>query len=283
MQTIQKPQARFRDLFATAALALSILAGAPAARAQEADWKFSLTPYLWLPNVNGTLKYGVPPGGSAPGVETGPNDYLENLQALLMLAGEARSGRWSVFTDVIYLDFADQNAAVKSVNFGGQTIGTSLDAKTNTSFKGVAWTLGGGYTLVSAERVTLDLVGGLRYFGIKTSANWQLTGTVTGPQGGSQVFPQTGSISQRADLWDAIVGVRGRAKFGNGDWFLPYYFDIGAGSSAWTSQGVAGIGYAFKWGEVVGVFRYVAYDQEDDKLLQDFRFAGPAIGATFRF
>jgi hypothetical protein len=267
-------------------LAVLIAAAVPAwqARAQEEDWKFSLTPYLWLPNVNGTLKYSVPPGGSsAPGVETGPNNYLENLQAALMLAGEARSGLWSVFTDVIYLDFADQKSAVKSVNFGGQAIGTSLDANTSTSLRGVAWTLGGGYTLVRTQRAALDLIGGLRYFGVKTSANWQLSGTVTGPQGGSQVFPQTGSISQRADLWDAIVGVRGRVKLGEGNWILPYYLDIGAGSSAWTSQGAAGIGYAFKWGEVVGVYRYLAYDQDDDKLFLDFRFAGPAIGATFRF
>ena len=262
-------------------LAALLLNSAPA---QAEDWKFSLTPYLWLPNVNGTLKYSVPPGASsAPGVDTGPNHYLENLQAALMLAGEARSGLWSVFTDVIYLDFADQKSAVKSVNFGGQAIGTSLDANTSTSLRGVAWTLGGGYTLVRAQRAALDLIGGLRYFGVKTSAHWQLTGTVTGPQGGSQVFPQTGSISQRADLWDAIVGVRGRVQLGEGSWILPYYLDIGAGSSAWTSQGAAGIGYAFKWGEVVGVYRYLAYDQEDDRLFQDFRFAGPAIGATFRF
>ena len=31
----------------------------------EEVWSFSLTPYLWLPNINGTLKYAIPPGGGA--------------------------------------------------------------------------------------------------------------------------------------------------------------------------------------------------------------------------
>ena len=42
-------------------------------------------------------------------VDTGPNDYLENLSFALMLAGDARKGRWSVFTDLIYLDFDSES------------------------------------------------------------------------------------------------------------------------------------------------------------------------------
>jgi len=28
------------------------------------QWQFTITPYLWLPNIDGTLKYNVPPGTS---------------------------------------------------------------------------------------------------------------------------------------------------------------------------------------------------------------------------
>ena len=66
-------------------------------------------------------------------------------------------------------------------------------------------------------------------------------------------------------------------------WFLPYYLDAGAGSSALTAQALAGVGYAFKWGEMVLTYRVVYYDLKDDGLLQDIRFAGPALGASFRF
>jgi len=68
-------------------LALLLPSTAPAQETSE-QWRFALTPYLWLPNVNGTLKYSPPPSGSgAPEVNTGPNNYLENLSAVLMLSG----------------------------------------------------------------------------------------------------------------------------------------------------------------------------------------------------
>lgn len=250
-------------------------------RAEE-GWTFSLTPYLWLPNINGTLKYAIPPGGGGrPEVETGPNDYLENLSFALMLAGEARKGKWSLFTDLIYLDFDSESSTVKGVNFGGDRISTTLNASTRSSLTGATWTVGGGYAVVQEPKYTLDVLGGVRYFGLKASSDWQLSAALNGPQG--QVFAQSGSISQKEELWDLIAGVRGRAKLGDGSWFLPYYLDVGAGSSTLTAQALLGVGYAFKWGEIVGTYRYVLYDMKDDGLLQDIRFAGPALGATFRF
>src|SRR5678815_1306549 len=95
----------------------------PASAHAEEGWAFSLTPYLWLPNINGSLKYAIPPGGGGrPEVDTGPNNYLENLSFALMLAGEARKGKWSAFTDLIYLDFDSEKSTVKTVNFGGDRI-----------------------------------------------------------------------------------------------------------------------------------------------------------------
>ena len=66
-------------------------------------------------------------------------------------------------------------------------------------------------------------------------------------------------------------------------WYSPYYLDIGTGSSNLTWQGLFGIAYAFKWGDVVFAYRNLYYDQSNDELLQNFRFSGPALGATFRF
>ena len=264
-----------------AVLAVLLVAAVQDGAYAEEGWTFSLTPYLWLPNINGTLKYAIPPGGGGrPEVETGPNDYLENLSLVLMLAGEARKGRWSAFTDLIYLDFDGEASAVKAVNFGGDRVSTSLNTSTKSAFTGVAWTFGAGYTVVQDPKHTLELLGGMRYFGLKASSDWQLSAAISGPNG--QTLARTGSISQREDLWDVIVGLRGRWKLGDA-WFVPYYLDAGTGSSALTAQALLGAGYAFKWGEIVGTYRYVLYDMGDDKLLQGIRFAGPAIGATFRF
>ena len=98
-------------------LAALIALLSPAAYAQ--DWAFTLTPYVWLPSINGKLKYDIPPGaGGAPEVDTGPNNYLENLSAVLMLAGDARKGDWSIFTDLIYLKFDKEKSNVNSIDFG---------------------------------------------------------------------------------------------------------------------------------------------------------------------
>ena len=82
-----------------------------------------------------------------------------------------------------------------------------------------------------------------------------------------------------------VVGVRGAVELGaGGDWFLPYYLDIGAGNySNWTWQGWAGLGYRFDWGDVVLVYRNLAYSTSGDEIVEDMRMAGPALGATFRW
>jgi formylglycine-generating enzyme required for sulfatase activity len=95
-------------------------------------------------------------------------------------------------------------------------------------------------------------------------------------------FAARGGLEQATYAWGDEFGVRGRVKLAE-RWFLPYYLDVGAGSSKLTWQALAGIGYAFGWGDVTLAWRQLSYDQKDDKLLQDFRFKGGLLGATFRF
>jgi hypothetical protein len=264
--------------------AMIFTAPAQAQSAAPADqWTFSITPYLWLPNVNGTLKYNIPPGaGGSPEVETGPNDYLQNLQAVIMLSGEARRGRWSVFTDIIYISFGDEESSVKAIDFGSSLVSSSLNLATSSSLRGTSWTLGAGYAVQTGNAVTLDVFGGLRYFDLSASTSWQLEYDVNGP-GGVPPFPKAGGISRQKDLWDGIVGVRGRVPLGISDWSIPYYLDIGTGSSSLTYQWMLGIAYSFKWGGVTLAYRDLYFDQKDDKFIQDLRFSGPALGVTFRF
>jgi hypothetical protein len=275
-------RARILTLATLAALALC----GPLNAAEQTpgnQWTFSITPYLWLPNVDGTLKYQAPSGSSgSPEVQVGPNDYLEALKFAMMLAGEVRKDRWAVFTDVIYLDFANEKGAVKSINFGGNRVSSSANVSTDSSLKAGAWTLGAGYAVLPGRPVEMDFFGGVRYLGLHASSDWQLTTTVTGP-GGGQTFPRTGSISERADLWDGIIGFKGRVWLGRSNWSIPYYFDAGTGSSSLTWQGMLGVAYTYKWIGVTLAYRHLYYDQKDDKLIQDMRFSGPALGVTFRF
>ena len=264
------------------ALALCGPLGA-AAQTPSNQWTFAITPYLWLPNIDGTLKYSMPPGGGGrPEVEVGPNDYLEALNMVMMISGEVRKGRWSLFTDFIYLEFSNEESAVKSINFGGTQVSSSANVSTDSSLRGAAWTLGAGYAVLPGRPVDLDVFGGLRYFGLEASTDWQLSLAVTGP-GGGQTFPRTGSISEREDLWDGIVGVKGRFWLGKSNWSIPYYLDVGTGSSSLTWQGMLGIAYSYKWFGATLVYRHLYYDMKGDNLVQDMRFSGPAFGFNFRF
>ena len=84
--------------------------------------------------------------------------------------------------------------------------------------------------------------------------------------------------------WDAIVGLKGRLALGSdGKWFAPYYADIGAGDSKLTWQVMGGVGYSFKWGDVVGAWRYLDYDMKSSAKVQSLNFNGPAISAVFRW
>jgi len=45
----------------------------------------------------------------------------------------------------------------------------------------------------------------------------------------------------------------------------------------------AGVGYRFDWGDVVLAYRNLYYSTDEDKVVEDLRMAGPALGATFRW
>ncbi len=254
------------------------------AQDEKDQWQFAITPYIWLPALEGTFKYGIPPGaGGSPEVEVDASDILDSLDLALMIAGEVRKGRWAVFTDFMYIDFSNEDSEVKSIDVTGRLpVSSSIDAGTDSSLKGALWTLGGSYGVLQGALGRLELLAGLRYFGLEISTDWELTTTVSGP-GGSQVFPRSGSVKDTEDLWDGIIGLRGRLNLGHSRFYVPYYFDVGTGSSKVTWQGIIGLGYGFKWVDILLDYRHLYYEQDSDELVQDLSFSGPAIGLTIKF
>ena len=84
--------------------------------------------------------------------------------------------------------------------------------------------------------------------------------------------------------WDAIVGVKGRMALGaSREWIVPYYLDVGTGDSDLTWQGAIGLGYAFRWGDVVAMYRYLDYDFKSGKKVEELTASGPMVGVTFRW
>jgi hypothetical protein len=255
-----------------------LLAAAPAAPAGENDeWHFSLTPYLWLPSLEFAGDFETPPGGDGrPDVEVGPIDFLEHLELAFMLAAEAHRGNWFVRADIVYVDFGHEDAAVKSVSGPGGSVEIPVDTGTTVTLDGLQWQATVGYLAVRTSNVSLEIFGGVRYLDVSASLDWEFDGPL-------DLLPQSGSSSQNLELWDGIIGTRGRVAFSNRRWFLPFHLDAGAGSSVSTWQAFAGLGYAFSWGDAIAAYRHLEYDQEEGELLRGARLSGPAIGVSLRF
>ncbi|KAF7962871.1 hypothetical protein AWV80_16145 [Cupriavidus sp. UYMU48A] len=272
--------------------ALFLAAAAGSAQAATADppasdeWQFAIAPYLWLPNVSGDFRFSGSPstGGGNLNIGTGPDSYLQNLQFLLMLQAEARKGNWSMFGDAIYLDFNHQDTTLKSVAPGnGASIVVPRDVASDvgSNMTGGMLQLAAGYTALRAAWGNVEPFGGLRYLNLSANVHWTLSATFT--QQGATLARQ-GSISQTENLVDAIIGVRGRFNFGsNGRWYVPYYFDIGTGSSRYTLQASAGAAYAASWGDIQLSYRYLNYELNGGDLIQRLTFKGPMLGVVFRF
>ena len=64
---------------------------------------------------------------------------------------------------------------------------------------------------------------------------------------------------------------------------MPFYVDVGTGESQLTWQAGLGLSYAYSWGEITGMWRYVSYDMKSGSQIEDLRFSGPMIGATWRW
>jgi len=98
------------------------------------------------------------------------------------------------------------------------------------------------------------------------------------------VVNRNGTQSAKISDWDAIIGVKGRVAFGDkGQWFIPWYLDVGTGDTDLTWQGIVGIGYKYSWGDIFAVWRYIDYKMPSDKVVQDLNLNGGAIGVSFRW
>ncbi|RTZ48016.1 hypothetical protein EKL30_03315 [Candidimonas sp. SYP-B2681] len=266
---------RIQIIASTCAL-LAPLTHACASETELDAWQFSVTPYLWGATVSGDSRFQVPRGsGNRVEVKSRPSDYLSSLDFAMMFSAEARKSRWGVLTDIVYLDISAGDSKVKSIN-GPQGRSVPIDTGTKTELSGVIWQLGGFYNVINTPNASMDVLGGFRYFKVKASLDWQFSG----PSG---QLSRSGSRTQKEDLIDGIVGVKGRYRLGEGNWFIPYYLDVGAGSSSLTWQALVGLGYTMGWGDVELSYRHLYYDQGSNKLMQKFSFSGPTLSATFRF
>jgi len=266
---------RSQSLFAIALLAAGALAPACASAQELSDeWKFRGSVYFWMPTFSGSATFS---GNTTADFDIKFHTLLDKLKMGGMGSIEAQKGRWGAFADVIYLDLGGANTTIRDQTIDGVPLPTAVTVNKGLDFKGVITTLAGSYRLQAEPGSSFDVLAGARMLWLKLALNYEFSedfGPFVGPN-------RSGSRSTSGTTWDAIVGAKGRAAFGDErKWFIPYYADIGTGQSQLTYQAQAGIGYAFSWGEVVATWRYLDW-KEPGNHVPKLTVNGPQLAVAF--
>jgi len=241
-------------------------------------WQYSATIYGYLPSVSGTSSF--PADGSGTRLNLDASKILDKLKVFAMATAGAHNGTWGVFTDVIYLKFQAAESASRDFTIGNVGLPADASAAFDWELKGTAWTLAGEYRVAAAPSFTVDVLAGTRLLETRQHVRWNIAGSI----GPLDPLARSGEFTTGQSTWDAIVGVKGRYAFGEDRrWSVPFYLGAGAGESQYTLQAAGGLAYQFGWAEVTAMWRYLRYNLKSSSALQDVRFSGPLIGATFRW
>ena len=220
-------------------------------------WEFRVIPYVWGSSVNGRL--GI--GDRTADVDASFGNVLDHLHfAFMNLFDASWNNKIVLLTDLVYTDLRGERATPGPL-FSSVTPNQKLFFLTPE----------GGYRLLDTSRASVDVVGGIRYWHLKTRLQFQ-----------PGLLP--GIDVQRGKGWvDGIAGLRGKAYLPR-NWWVSGYGDLGGGGSSFTYQiiGTAGVDIHKHYALVFG-YRYLNVDYDKEQFLFDTTMKGPLLGFTFKF
>jgi hypothetical protein len=255
---------RLLSVLGAAALAIGPLHAA--ADTPPADgWQYAASVYFFAPDIKGSTAAG-------SDVDVSFDTLIDNLNMAFMGAFEVRKSKWSALADVMYLNVgANDGGEVPLTTSSGASLGLKVDA--GVKVRGWVLTFLGGYNVYDTPQASVDLIAGARYLELKLDFDLGLQG---------RPLQDPIELAALGAVWDGVVGVRGQAKL-EGNWYLPFYLDVGTGESDLTWQALGGVGYRFDWGDLNLVYRHMEWDLASDSAIDDISFSGPQLTATFRF
>lgn len=242
---------------ADAADLLPVTAPQPA-QEQPDHLTFSFAPYFWAAGINGdTGVFGLP----EVHIDENFGDILKDLDFGFMGAGEARYGKFSVVTDLIYTRITTDSATPRGV------LADSVDLKQET-FTGF---MGAGYTVLGDEESRLDVVGGAKLWWTETTISFS-----GGPLGGR-------SARDDATWVDGLAGFKGVYSI-TPQFYVTGWGLIGAGGADLDWDVMAGLGYKFKQSiSAVAGYRALGVNYSNGSLTNDIVEHGPILGLVVHF
>ena len=245
------------------AAALTLLVASGPALADE-DWRFRLSPYMWLAGLKGDVGT-IPPLPAAP-VDISPSDALKDTEGGAMVLLDAKRGRHGFLVDLLYTDVRSDTALVPA------PINLDMRSISKTTIATVAYQ----YELYRQKQTVVDLLAGARYWHIESELQFS---------GGLGIL--AGRNIRNTESWvDPVLGVKGRLPFGESR----YYFEGGAGiggfgvGSDFAYEINANVGY--QWTESIGTtigYRMFDVDYEKGGYVYDVRQQGLQLGLTWAF
>jgi opacity protein-like surface antigen len=257
----------------TIVLALGICAAGTvqvqATAASGVGWSFDFTPYIWGAGMDGSVQVGQLPSTS---VDMSFSDILENLDAGLMGAFEARTGRWGLLFDAVYMKLEDSGTATRT---GAGPIGATASASAQLEVTQTLYAAAVAYRITEG-RAPLDLIGGLRY--LETEADARIEGSL---------FAQTATAERSAKKsWtDPYIGLRLQQPLA-ARWTLVSYADIGGFGvgSDFTWHALLGVNYEFSKAIAGKIgYRILDVDYDKDGFAYDMAYSGLYFGLGIRF
>lgn len=255
-----------KSLFLLGVLTLGLMMLTPNSMAGQgepagSEWSFRLIPYGWMMGIDGDMTVK----GVDASLSVNFGDILENLDIAGELHFEARKGRLGFFFDPSYLKVSMQASAGP----------VGVDASTEVTL----FEFGGFYNVYqepisqqSGRKVSLDLLGGGRYFDIDVKLGFPER-DLSGDRSWVDPFVGARLMLDLSERWEFIL----RGDVGG----------FGVGSEiAWNGSLLFQY-RAWDWGGIVFGYRWLYTDYEDgsgrDKFKFDATISGPLVGLNITF
>ncbi len=241
----------------------------PPATPERPTWALQVTPYLWAAGLSGDVS----PFRRAPtiGIEKSFSDVMENLNFGGFVNVWGRYEQFVFSGDVMYVDTTDSKTfgplpAVSPAIPAGIVVDGSVDTKQFMA------TLQGGYRIYETPDVSLDALGGVRF--------WHISNAVT-----VRALGLSRTYDESFGWADPVVGARAFLRM-NEKWSLQAQADIGgfgAGSDlTWSVLGTVNYIMTDNISLSAG-YKVLEVDYDRDGYVYDTQLSGPVLGATWRF
>jgi hypothetical protein len=219
----------------------------------DQGWHFSISPYLWLPGLHGTLGAL----GHDASVHASFSDIFSNFSFALMGAFDPRYNRIVMPLDFMWIRLTNDKASPFDILATSAKVKVNLDVLTQKI----------GYRVVDAEKFKVDALAGVRYWHAGTTLDLV-----------SSVLPKTNFYSS-ADWVDAIGGARIQVML-SPKLVLTIAGDAGGGGANSDYQVAGLIGWKLKKMILQAGYRYLTVNYRPGSTICDVTISGLILGAT---